>query len=189
MEQELLIRCQAGDNQAFAAILAKYQTPVYNLAWRILQDVEEAKDATQDIFIRIYQALPAYRFEARFSTWLYRIATNLCLDRLRQRRKSPLISWEPTILKAMRDESGKNDPEQSLIKRETQQLVQQAIRELPPKYRTVIALTYLQEFSYREIADIMGVSVRTVETQIYRAKAILRSRLSRLTRGGERHSD
>ncbi|MDD2422321.1 MAG: sigma-70 family RNA polymerase sigma factor [Heliobacteriaceae bacterium] len=177
MEADLLRRCREGDHLAFATLLDRYQTPVYNLAWRILQDPEEAKDATQEIFIRVYRALPGYRFEARFTTWLYRIATNYCLDLCRSHRRNPRpVMWEQAE-KPLGPTSGQGDPAVIFERQRLQETVQQAIRELPPKYRAVITLNFLEGFTAREIAGIMGGSVRTAETRIYRAKTLLRHRL------------
>ncbi len=179
MDERLIARCAAGDQQAFALLVSHYQTQVYNLAWRYLGEAEDAKDATQEAFIKVYHALPKYQGQAKFSTWLYRIVANTCIDHLRRRR--PYLSLDAP--RSDDDESGwdlasdEPSPEQQIERQELRALVQSQVEDLPPKYRMVVTLYHLQGMTYQEIAQVLDLPVRTVETQLYRAKGMLRERL------------
>lgn len=179
MDDRLIARCVAGDQQAFALLVSQYQTQVYNLAWRYLGEAEDAKDATQEAFIKVYHALPKYQGQAKFSTWLYRIVANTCIDCLRRRR--PHLSLDAP--RSEDDDAGwefaadEPNPEQQVERQELRTMVQSQVESLPPKYRMVVTLYHLQGMSYQEISQVLDLPVRTVETQLYRAKGMLRERL------------
>lgn len=181
---EQIEKSLAGDTEAFAVIVRHYQTAIFNMAFRILGNQEDAMDATQEAFIKLYSHLPAFR-GARFTNWFYQIATSVCLDRYRQNKKQRLRSGPecPEHLLSRKRDSSHQDPEQIYQLKEQQALVQEAIRELPVKYRTAIALKHLDGLSYQEIAEIMSIPVQTVGTCIHRAKAILRQKLERAKEG------
>ena len=193
-EAALIARAQTGDQQAFGELVELHQDFVYNLAFRILQDPAEADDATQEAFVKIWQALPTFRGEAKFTTWAYRIIRNGCLNRLRSAKSNPhTISVETSF------EEG-DDEERDILTRmpgdeadepawrfdtdERRRLIWQAVDTLPVKYREIIALYYEQEMSYEEIAVSLNVPVGTVKTHLYRAKNQLKERLLELHRQG-----
>lgn len=178
-----------GDMESFAAIVQHCQTGIYNLALRILNDREEAQDATQEAFIKLYSALPTFRGEAKFTSWFYRIATNVCLDRYHRNKKQRenILPEYHDQLASTASYPNSTDPAEIYQNKEWQLTLQRAIAELPLKYRTVLVLRHLEGFSYQEIADIMQIPVQTVGTQIYRAKAILQKKLKQLQERGHPH--
>ncbi|MGE5654828.1 MAG: RNA polymerase sigma-70 factor, partial [Bacillota bacterium] len=179
MDERLIARCVEGDQQAFALLVSQYQTQVYNLAWRYLGEAEDAKDATQEAFIKVYHALPKYQGQAKFSTWLYRIVANTCIDYLRRRRPQFSLDAPRSDEDEGSWEIASDEPslEQQVERQELRIMVQHQVESLPPKYRMVVTLYHLQGMSYQEISQVLDLPVRTVETQLYRAKAMLRERL------------
>ena len=161
-------RCRSGDHEAFSALVNRYRSTVYNLAYRMVGDTEEAADLAQEAFVRAYGALRSYRGEGSFKTWVCRITARIAIDHLRARRKQSLPLQENLVAKDHADWS------ESLRVRE---LLEQAIAELPPHYRAVIILRHLQELSYQEISEVLGLPMATVKTHILRARALLRKKL------------
>ncbi len=193
-EQALIERCKRGDQIAFASLVEMHQDFVYNLAYRIMQNHEEADDATQEAFVKIWQALPNFRGDSKFTTWLYRIVHNLCLNRLRSAKSSPKtvsveFNWndesdeERDMLANLPGEAA-DDPAIRLDSAEQRKLIWREVDTLPDKYRAIITLYYSQELAYEEIAALLDVPVGTVKTHLYRAKALLRSKLSDLNTQG-----
>lgn len=181
METEPLItRCQCGDREAFAELVQRYQKRLYNFIFRTLQNREEAEDAVQEVFIRVFHAIRNYRPESSFTTWLFRIASNYCIDRFR-RRKHPTISL--TVNAPEGEEStleipdSTHNPEQLFYNAELQEELTHAIQSLPTKYRMVILLRHQQNLSYQEISEITGLPEGTIKAQIFRARRLLRERL------------
>jgi RNA polymerase sigma-70 factor, ECF subfamily len=193
-EAALIGRAQAGDQTAFAELVELHQDFVYNLAYRILQNEEEADDATQEAFVKIWQALPGFRGESKFTTWAYRIVRNGCLNRLRSNKSNPrLVSVETNFEQG--EEEGReiianlpgsetDEPSWRFDTQERRLLIWQQVDGLPIKYREIIGLYYQQELSYEEIAASLEVPVGTVKTHLYRAKALLKSKLLELNTQG-----
>lgn len=169
-----------GDPESFEAIVRLCQSSIFNLAFRILNDREEAQDATQEAFIKLYSALPGFRGEAKFTSWFYRIATNICLDRYRRNKKhrENVTPECPDQFVQAAPGGGHADPAQIYQNKERLLTLQKAIAGLPLKYRTIIVLRHIEGFSYQEIAEIMEIPVQTVGTQIHRAKAVLQKKLN-----------
>ena len=165
-DSHLILRCQRGDPAAFAELVEAYKKPIYNLAYRMLNDREEANDLTQDTFLRVYQNLERYRPEHKISTWMYAIASRLCIDRLRKIKGSV---WELDF----NIPDHKPLPEEQLIQKEMRQDIDNAISRLPEKYRLVIVLRHLNELSYEEIATVLELPVNTVKTHLFRGREIL----------------
>jgi RNA polymerase sigma-70 factor (ECF subfamily) len=168
-EAFLIGRANEGDQAAFGTLVERYQNAVYNLAYRMLGSPEEAEDAAQEIFVRIYRQLARYDPERKFSTWVLTIATNYCIDQLRRRRMQ-LVPLENIIPWARAREAG---PEGEALSRESRDEVQRLLRELPEKYRAVLVLRYWQDLSCAEIADILKLPEGTVKTQLHRARKAL----------------
>lgn len=183
-EQALIERCQRGDKQAFDALLARYETQVYNLAYRLMGNPDDARDLAQEAFLRMYKALPHFRGGSAFATWLYRIVTNLCLDEMKKRRRRPQLVDEPIgeddenaepLVERIADE--KASPDEVALSHERQRLVQAAISSLRRHHRAVLVLYDLQGCSYSEIADVLKVSVGTVKSRLNRARLALKEKL------------
>jgi len=174
-EQALIKEAQAGDTDAFADLVTMHGTLVYNLALRTLGDVQEAEDVAQETFVRAWKALPRFRADARLSTWLYRIATNLCYNRL-PRLKRELAALDPDQEIELADERQK--VEEALVSAEMIAQVNTAVNQLPESYRLLISLRHMQGLSYAEIADVANLSLGSVKTGIYRARQQLRKMLA-----------
>jgi RNA polymerase sigma-70 factor (ECF subfamily) len=177
-DETLARRAQAGDADAFAALVERYQRAVLNLAYRMLGDAQEAEDIAQDVFVRAYQALGRFDPSRRFFSWLYRIAVNRCLS-ARARPHDDQLAGE--IASGLTDPSP--SPEQQAARSETQAAVQRAIAALPEHERALVALRYGADLSYEEIAVTMQLPLGTVKTRLFRARQRLAGLLS------EEHDD
>jgi RNA polymerase sigma-70 factor (ECF subfamily) len=183
-EASLIARAQAGDQEAFGALVQRYQRQVYNLALRMLRDADEASEATQEAFLAAWQHLRGFRREARFATWLYRITYHHCLKASESRRRDSAVRAELSAASArMQSPEGRMSAHAAAIaEHELRETVRDEIAQLPPKYRAVLVLRHLQDLSYEEIADVMRVPIGTVKTQLFRARALLKERLEDLDR-------
>lgn len=176
-EAELVQRAQAGDTRAFAVLVAEHQRFVYNLALSTLGDPHEAENIAQEAFVRAWLALPRFRQQAQFRTWLYRIVTNLCYTHLPRLRRE-LTSLSETELAAA------DPPDESLadlaagVEADDRRIfLHRQIEALPESYRLLITLRYQQELSYEEIANVTSLPLGTVKTGLFRARAQLRQAL------------
>ena len=176
-EQELVRLAQGGDSAAFGQLIAEHQTFLFNLAYRALGDRQEAEDVTQEAFVRAWIALPRFRGQAQFRTWLYRIATNLCYNRLPKLRRD-LAALGEADEAAVRDEPFA-DPARRVEAKEQRAFLHKEIEALPESYRVVIVLRYQRELSYEEIANVLDLPLGTVKTGLFRARAKLREALRR----------
>lgn len=177
----LILRCQAGEREAFTELVKCYQNRLYSFIFRLLRHREEAEDAMQEVFLRVYRSLPSYRPESSFTSWLYRIASNYCMDLLRKRRQKVVSLFYKTIEedeeRVMEIPDDSRDPETLFDDTELQQTVQKAIDNLPPKYRLVMLLRHQEGLSYQEITEITGLPEGTIKAQIFRARRLLREHL------------
>ena len=190
--EDLVERAKAGDRPAFGQLVEVYQDKIYGYASRMLGDPDEAEDVAQETFVRAYRSLPHFRGAASFHTWLYRIASNLAIDVARRNRRQstgdfsldePLESEEGDYEREIADESG--SPEQLTQRREMQELVRQAVAELPEKLRAVVVLYELQGESYEDIAEILGCPLGTVKSRLFNARSQLKDMLEQLVDVGE----
>jgi RNA polymerase sigma-70 factor (ECF subfamily) len=178
MEPAVIAAARRGDKQAFARIVAEFQTPIFNLAFRMLGNRSDAEDAAQETFLRAYAQLKTFDAKQSFATWLLSIAAHYCIDRLRRRRfawlsfddarseetLAPLASEEPT-------------PEQAVVTNEQADQVQSLLQKLPPTYRLVTVLRYWQDFSLEEIAATTGDTVGAVKVKLFRARQMMAKEL------------
>ena len=173
-DQEAVERCLAGETEAFSILVERYGGRVYNIALRITNDADAASDCAQEAFIRAYRALHQYDPNLPFGPWIYRIATNASLNHVQRwhAHESPV---EELPESAEPDEEG---PESSALRREEMNEVLAAMAELPAHYRAALALRHLQQLSYQEVADALGIPLGTVKTHLHRARAALKSRLA-----------
>lgn len=168
---DLVARCRNGDSAAFARLVAETQARVYNLAYQVLRNPDEAQDMTQEIYLRVWRALPDFRGDARFSTWLYRITVNVCLNRRRALRTQLRIVDDDDTLAELA--ATQDDPATATLKKERNDLLWQAVDHLPDKYRLVIAMFYQQQLSYAEIAQLLSLPLGTVKAHLNRARQAL----------------
>ena len=167
---------QKGDVSAFDRLVRKYQRPLINFAYRFLHDHNEAEDVAQEIFLRVYSSARKYRPSARFSTWIYRIATNLCLNELRRTRNRLHESLEtggPRDESITLSDSSIQGPYEAFAQMERSRLIQKAINALPPRQQTAVILCKYQGLSYKEVADIMQCSEGAVKSYLHRARESL----------------
>lgn len=175
-ENELVRRAQSGDTAAFEALVLAHQTLAYNLALRALGDEREAEDTAQEAFVRAWLALPNFRGQARFGTWLYRIITNLCCNR-HPRLRRELLALGDEAVSTLPDESPETDPAISLEAEERRAFLYHQIDALPESYRMLVTLRFQHELSYEDIARTLSLPLGTVKTGLFRARARLREAL------------
>lgn len=176
-----MVRVAQGDIAAFEQLVNKYKGPVLNVIYRFIGRQGDAEDLAQEVFLRVYKARNRYRPIAKFSTWLFRIVTNLCLN---YKRRPESLSLDEICVNP---KSNLPSPDILLERDETNAMIRAAIDSLPRNQRIAIILQRFENASYKEIANIMGVSVSAVESLIYRAKQTLRKKLSPFL--GEKKSD
>lgn len=169
-EQVWLEQARQGDKAAFGNLIEAYQTPVYNLAYRMLNNSGEAEEAAQEAFIRAYTRLHTYDPEHKFSTWILSITSNYCIDLLRKRRALLLSIDEPLPSHPALMSEVAQGPEAQLVLSEQQQTVQLLLQELPPEYRQAVVLRYWHELSYEEIAQMMDTTVSAIKSRLFRAR-------------------
>lgn len=174
-EKQIVSRAQQGDTAAFETLVDMHAKYVYNLALRVLQNPQEAEDLAQETFLRVWRGLPAFRGQSKFSTWLYRIVTNLCYNHL-PRIKRELVSLIPDE-EAIRLPDVRLAPEDGVLDTELRTHMHNVIEDLPESYRLLITLRHLQDMSYKEISQVTGMPLGTVKTGIFRARQMLKTAL------------
>lgn len=175
-------RCLKGDKEAFADLVYKYEVPVYNLVYRIIGDREEAKDITQQTFLNAFLSLSSFKRELKFSSWLYKIGTNLCIDYLRKSYQRKKVSIEE-VMDSSRGEELINEAAMENKTQENWEInerVQKAINKLPDHYRAAVVLRHIQNLNYEESAQVLNLPVGTVKTRVHRARKILYEELKDL---------
>lgn len=182
-DQQLVQASKLGDQDAFSQLVLRYQRRIFNLVYRIVQHYEEASEITQDAFLAAWQGLPSFRGDARFATWLYRIAYNCALKQVEAHKRDKALQ---AVLQAEQALDGlddrQRDADAGLAAREQQAVVQEQLSYLPAKYRIVLILHHLQEMTYEEMADMLKMPVGTIKTHLFRARNLLKERLQALSR-------
>jgi len=172
MEEDIWVKAVLrGETTAFSPLVDQYKIPVYNLAFRMLGNSEDAEDAAQETFLRAYSQLRSYDPERKFSSWLLSITAHYCIDQLRRRRFSWLSIDVVDGLDWLWADS--NQPEQTAIAGEDRDEVRQLLHILPAKYRLVLVLRYWYDLSYQEIAEVTHMSEAAVKTRLHRAREML----------------
>ena len=167
----LIDRFKKGDTSAFGTIVVKYQDKVYNLCRHLLGNAHDAEDAAQDVFLKAYQALPRFQPDASLYTWLYRIATNTCIDHLRKPIFESLFGDSGEGERLIHDlVSDAPSPEKLYQAKEIDNALQMCLKKLSPKLRAIIVLKEVEELSYEEMAETLGISMGTVKSRIARAR-------------------
>ena len=187
---ELMLRVRSGDAESFEVLLSRHRKPLISYFCRMVRDQALAEDLAQEVFLRVYLARERYQPEARFTTWLYRIATNLALNAIRDRRDTergadaPYDEDDQLESPVARIADSGPSVEQSLMRRDRERTIRQAVRALPDNQRAAVILHKYQEVDYRQIAKILGVSESAVKSLLFRAYETLRERLQPLLEGG-----
>ena len=190
-DTELMLRVKRGDEAAFEELVDKYKQPVLNLVYRILRDATEAEDMAQNVFVQVFKSADRYRVEAKFSTWLFTIARNLCLNELRRRSRHPAESIEAageatddSPARQFEDKRSVSAPDQ-LLREELSAKVEDALASLPENQRTAILLFKEQEMSYEEISTLLDCSLSATKSLIHRGRETLKQKLKPYLRSGE----
>ena len=170
-DQDLIAGALAGDGEAFGVLVERYERAVYNLCLRMLHNVEDAKDATQEAFFKAYRSLRTFKLGAKFSTWILTIAYNASCDRLSKRKHDSGVELPERA-------DPRPGPAEETEREDEAGRLRRAIDSLPEKYRAVITLYHLQGLQYDEIALILGLPMGTVKTHLFRGKELLRKRLN-----------
>ena len=177
-------RVLKGDQDAFTDIVSLYQHRLYQVCYRMIGNKQEAEDIAQEAFVRAYTNLHTFDQKRKFSTWLYRIATNLCIDRIRKKKPDFYLDAQVTGTDGLdmysQIASSETLPEDQVEQMELQDRIQYEISRLPDKYRSVIVLKYIEELSLQEISDILEMPLGTVKTRIHRGREALRKQLNNL---------
>ncbi len=176
----LVSACQVGDQDAFALLVQRHQRFVFNLVFRMLEQYEEANEVTQETFLAAWQGLPRFRGEARFSTWLYRIAYNCALKQLEQRNRDQALQLAIQVKQANQRIDNDERLGSEIETYERQAIVREHLSKLPAKYRIVLVLRHLQEMTYEEMAEILTMPIGTIKTHLFRARNLLKERLEAL---------
>jgi RNA polymerase sigma-70 factor (ECF subfamily) len=175
-DQELVSQVLAGDQYAFAELVERYQQPVYNLTYRMLNNAGEAEDAAQEAFLRAYQHIKRYDPERSFKTWLLSIASNYCIDRIRKRRLTWLSIDEPLPPHPSLT-SPETGPESAAVLDERNATIERMLAELAPDYRAAVALRYWYDMSYTEIAETLDTTESAIKSRLFRARQMLAERM------------
>lgn len=170
LDQELdwVLRAQRGDEHAFAQLVEAYQSPIYNLAYRMLGSSAEAEDATQEAFLRVWTKLDTYDPSRKLSSWMLSVASHHCIDRLRRRRGGQVSMEEIMASRWLPADEPK--PEDVTLSQEQREQVRTLLQYLQPQYRLVVTLRYWQDKSYTEIAAITGATESAVKSRLHRAR-------------------
>ena len=187
----LMLRVKQGDSAAFTELVEKYKQPVMNVVYRILRDATESEDMAQNVFVQVYKSAHRYEISAKFSTWLFTIARNLCLNELRRRSRHPAESLDAVRpddvdqpLRQFEDKKNFTPPE-SLLQNELAQKIEAALAELPENQRTAILLCRQNELSYEEISKVLDCSLSATKSMIHRGRETLKEKLKPYLQSGE----
>jgi RNA polymerase sigma-70 factor, ECF subfamily len=191
LDAALMLRVKRGDAAAFAELVDKYKQPVTNLIFRMVRDAAEAEDLAQNVFLQVYKSAHRYQASARFTTWLFTIARNLCLNEIRRRSRHPADSLEATYPEA-EDQPARQFEDQktflapdAVLHQELEQKIDQAMADLPENQRTAILLCRQEELSYEEIAEVLDCSLSATKSLIHRGRETLKEKLKPYLRTGD----
>jgi len=176
-DAELVQRCLAGEERAYGLLLKKYKRPVFSLVYRMVRQREEAEELASEAFFKAFRALATFDPAKPFSSWIFKIASNLSIDWLRRRKMETASLDDADAVWELPD--GRPTAEEALERAQTMQVVEEAIGKLAPDYRVVVLLRHHEERSYEEIADILGLPLGTVKIRLFRAREELKKRLVR----------
>jgi RNA polymerase sigma-70 factor, ECF subfamily len=182
-DHALIEATKNGDEDAFSVIIGRYRSPITNYLYRFLNDYEEAVDLAQETFVRVYFAIDRYHTDYAFSTYIYRIATNLAISEIRKRKRRTILSLTGLFQADAEDDTefqptdDRSLPDKDLIDDEQGRVIAKAIATLPPKYRVPVILRDIEGKTYEEIASILGLGLGTTKSRISRARALLKEKL------------
>jgi RNA polymerase sigma-70 factor (ECF subfamily) len=180
-DEELVARSISGDQESFNQLVSRWERPIYALAYRVIGREEDARDVVQETFLRAFRALPGFRGQAKFSSWLYRITLNLCRDWIRRQKRTPVVSAPEgvDIVELAADHGPTETIEDLVARKRLSAVVADAMRSLPDEQRTAIILKEYHGMTFQEIADLQGCPLSTVKTRLYQGLNVLRRHLDR----------
>ena len=188
LDAQLMLRFKDGDTEAFDTLFAKHMRGIVNFAYRFVRNREIAEEMAQEVFLKVYENASGYRIKARFTSWLYRIATNVCLNEIRKPQfRVPHQSLHASPIDGENDEDRKLEygtvagPDRIFEQRDLSRMIRRALEQIPEKQRIAFILNKYQELSYSEVADVMDSSEKAVKSLIHRAKEALAERLKPFT--------
>jgi RNA polymerase sigma-70 factor, ECF subfamily len=180
-DEELVAKSIGGDPDSFNELVLRWERPIYALAYRTIGREEDARDVCQETFLRAFRGLPGFRGQAKFSSWLYRIALNLCRDWVRRERRTPVV--QPPEDVDLIEMAAAAEPSESIedlvARKDLTRLVERAMALLPEEQRTAIVLKEYHGLTFQEIADLVGCPLSTVKTRLYQGLTVLRRELAR----------
>ena len=180
-DEELVARSIGGDNDSFNELILRWERPIYALAYRTIGREEDARDVCQETFLRAFRGLPGFRGQAKFSSWLYRIALNLCRDWVRREVRTPVVQAPEDV--DLMDLAVQAEPSESIedlvARKDVTRAVERAMALLPEEQRTAIVLKEYHGLTFQEIADLVGCPLSTVKTRLYQGLVVLRRELAR----------
>ena len=180
-DDDLVARSRGGDTESFNQLILRWERPIYALAYRVIGREEDARDVCQETFLRAFRALPGFKGQAKFSSWLYRIALNLCRDWIRRQKRAPTVQMpegvDPVELAAERGPV--ESIEELVARRELSAVVAEAMALLPEEQRTAIVLKEYHGMTFQEVAELQGCPLSTVKTRLYQGLSVLRRHLER----------
>jgi RNA polymerase sigma-70 factor (ECF subfamily) len=186
----LMLRVKQGDTAAFEQLVDKYKQPVMNVVYRMLRDATEAEDVAQNVFVQVYKSAGRYEVSSKFSTWLFTIARNLCLNELRRRSRHPADSMdaahpdqEDQPWQQFEDKKSFSPPD-TLLQGELEEKIEESMAELPENQRTAILLCRQDELSYEDIANVLQCSLSATKSLIHRGRETLKQKLKPYLRTG-----
>ena len=186
-DEELVARSVAGDHDSFNQLILRWERPIYALAYRVIGRDEDARDVCQETFLRAFRALPGFKGQAKFSSWLYRIALNLCRDWIRRQKRTPVVAAPEgiDIIELAADQGPVESIEDLVARQQLSETVAIAMQHLPEEQRTAIILKEYHGLTFQEIADLQGCPLSTVKTRLYQGLSVLRRDLESrgMTRG------
>src|SRR5438477_6909063 len=180
-DEELVAKSIGGDADSFNELVLRWQRPIYALAYRTIGREDDARDVCQETFLRAFRALPGFRGQAKFSSWLYRIALNLCRDCVRRERRTPVV--QPPEDVDLMDLVAAAEPAESIedlvARKDLSRAVERAMKKLPEEQRTAIILKEYHGLTFQEIAELVGCPLSTVKTRLYQGLTVLRRELAK----------
>lgn len=186
-DSELINQFNNGNKEAFTKLIERYQHKIYNSTFRMLGNHEDARDMAQETFIRVYKNLSKFEANSSFSTWLFRITTNICRDELRRRQrkiKTSNLSGEEASERNLQGMKEINNPEKISIANELNVTIQELVNQLVPEQKTVFVLREFEGLNYQEIANVLDISMGTVKSRLSRARRALREDLNKIIKNG-----
>lgn len=185
-EEKIVRQLQSGDFSNYDKIVNSYKNRIFGMAYKFTNDYDETQDLAQEVFLKVYRQVKNFRGDSKLSTWIYRISVNTCLDWKKRKNRLKSINFSSMVNEENKDQTIdiKDEsmlPDEVILKGEDQKQVHKLIYELSDKYKTVLIMYHFNEMSYSDIASALNIPQRTVETRLYRARRMLKDKISKLT--------